>query len=37
MVFKDWLDDLNFFLDEVKCIGEVLKNEEFRKLFVEYV
>lgn len=30
------MDDLNLSSDEVKRIGEALKNEEFRKLFVEY-
>lgn len=36
MASKDRLDDLNLSSDEVKRIGEALKNEEFRKLFVEY-
>lgn len=36
MASKDRLDDLNLSSDEVKRIGDALKNEEFRKLFVEY-
>ena len=33
---KKKFEDLNLSNDEVKRIGECLKNEEFRKLFVEY-
>lgn len=33
---KSW-EELNLSRDEVKNIGEALKNEEFRKLLVEYV
>lgn len=36
MASKEKFDDLNLSSDEVKRIGEALKNEEFRKLFVEY-
>ncbi|XP_061172788.1 protein kintoun-like [Saccostrea echinata] len=36
MASKEKFEDLNLSSDEIKQIGEALKNEEFRKLFVEY-